>query len=98
MRTLLPIALFLVLAGSPGAASLLAGSAPSFAAARSYPTQADPRAIAIGDLNGDGEPDLATANYLANTVSVLLNRGDGSFRAKLEYATARAPPRSRSAI
>jgi hypothetical protein len=34
----------------------------------------NPEAIAIADLNGDGRPDVATANYTANTVSVLLNR------------------------
>ena len=34
----------------------------------------DPRSVAIGDLNGDGKPDLATANCLADTVSVLINR------------------------
>jgi hypothetical protein len=28
---------------------------------------------AIGDLNGDGEVDLATSNDLPNTVSVLIN-------------------------
>lgn len=27
----------------------------------------------IGDLNGDGKPELATANLFANSVSVLLN-------------------------
>ena len=44
-----------------------------------------PCSVAIGDLNGDGKPDLATANDDANTVSVLLNRGDGSFEAKRDY-------------
>jgi hypothetical protein len=39
-------------------------------------------------VNGDGKPDLVTANgHPANTVSVLLNLGDGSFRAKLDYPT-----------
>jgi hypothetical protein len=45
----------------------------------------------MGDLNGDGKPDLATANYYANSVSVLPNRGDGSFEARLDYATGNAP-------
>ena len=50
-----------------------------------------------GDLNGDGKPDLATANAVADSVSVLINRGDGSFQAKIDYATGRGPRRSRSA-
>src|SRR5207302_1140637 len=32
-----------------------------------------PIAVAVGDFNGDGEPDLATANEGASTVSALLN-------------------------
>ena len=53
-----------------------------------------PYSVAIGDLNGDGKPDLATANLATvtlNTVSVLLNRGDGSFQAKRDYRTGGGP-------
>ncbi len=32
-----------------------------------------------------GEPDLAVANFGANTVSVLLNAGNGTFAAKVDY-------------
>jgi hypothetical protein len=35
-------------------------------------------AVAIGDMNGDGLLDVATANTYANTVSVLLNQSAGS--------------------
>src|SRR5262249_39493142 len=34
---------------------------------------------AVADFNGDGVPDLAVANALSPSVSVLLNRGDGTF-------------------
>jgi hypothetical protein len=78
-----------------GVAALFAASAPSFAAARSYATGRAPCWVALGDLNGDRKPDLATANGVlgvgANTVSVLLNRGDGSFQAKLDYRTGAGP-------
>ena len=47
--------------------------------------------MGIADLNGDGSPDLATANNHDNTVSVLLNRGDGSFEAAREYRTGSGP-------
>jgi hypothetical protein len=73
-----------------GLVASFATSAPSFAAPRSYATGGDPVSVAIGDLNGDGKPDLATAND-ANTVSVLLNSGDGSFQAKLDYETGGGP-------
>ena len=50
-----------------------------------------PASVAIGDLNGDGKPDLATANATADTVSVLLNRGNGTFAPRLDYPTGGAP-------
>jgi hypothetical protein len=59
----------------------------TFKPRRDYPTGAGPVSVAVGDLNGDGEPDLATANTDAGSVSVLLNGGDGSFRVSHEYAT-----------
>jgi hypothetical protein len=37
--------------------------------------------IASGDLNGDGKLDVVVANYAADTVSVLLGKGDGSLKA-----------------
>src|SRR5439155_893700 len=37
------------------------------------------------DVNGDGRPDLVTANYFDNTVSVLLGNGDGSFQTQQSF-------------
>lgn len=41
-----------------------------------------PAAIAIGDFNGDGLPDVVTANQDSNDVSLLLNNGNGVFTAQ----------------
>lgn len=38
-----------------------------------------PIALAVGDVDGDGDLDLLTANQAANTVSVRLNNGNGMF-------------------
>ena len=38
-----------------------------------------PRAVAVGDFNGDGIPDLAVTNYGSKTVSILLGDGSGGF-------------------
>ena len=38
-----------------------------------------PYAIAVADLNGDGKLDLSVANYLDNTLTILLGNGDGTF-------------------
>jgi FG-GAP-like repeat/PASTA domain/FG-GAP repeat len=96
VKKLVAFTCVLVLGGSLGVGALFASSAPSFAAARSYPTGRLPSSIAIGDLNGDDLPDLATANAgneerPGNTVSVLQNRGDGTFRAKRDYRTGAFP-------
>ena len=45
----------------------------SFRARLDYRTGLRPDSVAIGDLNGDGKPDLATANHNASSVSVLIN-------------------------
>ena len=59
-----------------------------FGPARTYRIGYDSNAVAIGDLSGDGKPDLATAN--GEDVSVLINRGGGGFAKSVDYA-ARQP-------
>ncbi|HEX7964620.1 MAG TPA: VCBS repeat-containing protein [Gammaproteobacteria bacterium] len=44
-----------------------------------------PASLTAADLNGDGFVDIVTAGGSAGTVSVLLNRGDGSFAAPVSY-------------
>src|SRR4051812_18453727 len=46
-----------------------------------------PQRVLATDLNGDGNPDLASID--ASTVSVLLGKGTGSFRKRASYRTAR---------
>jgi hypothetical protein len=55
-----------------------------------YSLSTFPAYVAIGDLNGDGKPDLAVALFGSqnNVVSVLLNNGDGTFSAPVNYPTA----------
>ncbi len=66
----------------------------SFAAKTDFPTGNSPRSVAIGDLDGDGKPDLATANANSNNVSVLRNTGSSgtvSFAAKTDFTTGDFP-------
>jgi hypothetical protein len=58
---------------------------------KSYPVGAGPSQLIVADFNGDHIPDLATVNTNANTVSILINNGDGTFRPQLEFATGPAP-------
>ena len=52
-----------------------------------YSLGREPWDVAVEDLNGDGKLDIATGN--PNTVSILLNAGDGTFGAAHEYPAGR---------
>ena len=51
------------------------------------PAQAGPRPWdgTSGDLSGDGKLDAVVADYAADTISVLLGKGNGSFAAPVDY-------------
>src|SRR6266545_948201 len=60
-------------------------SAPNFAAAGLFIAGNQPVAVAVGDLNGDGKPDLAVANKFSADFSVLLGQGNGTFLDATNY-------------
>jgi Calx-beta domain/FG-GAP-like repeat len=61
--------------------------AGGFLASGPYGVGPAPGAVAVGDFNSDGKPDLAIANADHSFVSVLLNDGTGGFQAPVDYAT-----------
>jgi hypothetical protein len=46
-----------------------------------------PHSVAVGDFNGDGLEDLATANSGTTSVSLLPGNGDGSFQSAVNFAS-----------
>jgi hypothetical protein len=70
---------------------LLGNGDGTFEPKRDYRTGVNPCSVVIGDLNGDGALDLATADAGGNTVSVLLGTGNGRFGAARSYPTGRVP-------
>ena len=54
-----------------------------------------PNSVAVGDFNGDGTPDLVVANIgdqtTPGTVSVLINKQNGTFKSAVNYPAGSAP-------
>ena len=58
---------------------------------KSYGVGLNPVFIVSGDLDGSGHPDLVVVNSGSGTISVLLNRGDGTFRDAVNYDADLSP-------
>ena len=82
--------------------SILLNTTPSGAAAATFaaPLQLSlppsDRSLAVGDLDGDGRPDLALANFDASSLSILLNTTPpgalvASFTTNTDFATDEFP-------
>ncbi|MBO0697125.1 MAG: VCBS repeat-containing protein, partial [Zavarzinella sp.] len=73
-----------------GTVSVLRGNGNgTFQPAVSSPTGGNPSSVAVGDFNGDGKMDVATAN--GADVSVLIGNGDGTFRAPTSITVGDSP-------
>jgi len=73
---------------------LLGNGDGTFATQVTYPTGVGPIAVATGafqSVAGDDNLDLAIANQTANTVSILIGNGDGTFQPKTDIATGSQP-------
>ena len=86
------VANYLEYVASTSSVSVLLGKGDgTFAAKTDYPVGDGAYALALGDVDGDGDLDIVTANDQAGTVSVLLGKGDGTFAAKADYPTGSGP-------
>jgi hypothetical protein len=63
----------------------------TFAPSLNYPVGNNPFGVAAADFNRDGKPDLAVVNQASNTISVLLNIGNGTFGTATTYPTGPSP-------
>ncbi|MBI3657059.1 MAG: VCBS repeat-containing protein, partial [Acidobacteria bacterium] len=58
---------------------------------RKFSAGYDPASVAVADFNVDNIPDIVTANFGSNDVSVLLGNGDGTFQVEQRFATGESP-------
>ncbi len=71
--------------------------ASSFANKVDFATGPSPSALTVGDLDGDGKPELVTSNYGGNSASILRNTSSsgsidaGSFATKVDLPTGDTP-------
>ena len=62
-----------------------------FQSVAAFATGTQPTSVALGDVNGDGKPDLAVTNQIDNTLSLLLGNGDGTFQPQQTFDAGYSP-------
>jgi hypothetical protein len=70
---------------------LLGNGDGAFRSYRLYPAGDTPVAVASGDFNNDGYPDLVAVNSVDSSVSVLLGNGDGTYQSQTTYSVGNNP-------
>jgi hypothetical protein len=70
---------------------LLSSAIAAFGAQQTFPTGANPLALAVADVNRDGKPDLVVANNTDGNVGVLLGDGTGSFANQVTFNSGPEP-------
>ena len=81
----------LVAANAAGVSVTMGNGDGTFGQPVTYPVGDQPVAVATGDFNNDGRPDIAVVNQADNTVSVLVNSGSGVFSAAATFPTGNGP-------
>src|SRR6266571_3784953 len=76
----------------PGSVAVLLGNGDgTFRSPAKFQAGAGPLALAVADINRDGNLDLVTVNERSGSVSTLLGRGDGSFQIQREVFIGQSP-------
>ncbi|MCX6273010.1 MAG: FG-GAP-like repeat-containing protein [Bacteroidetes bacterium] len=74
--------------------NLTAAGVMAFAPKVTFTTGSSPYGLTVGDLDGDGKPDLAVSNYNGSSMSIFRNTstpGNISFEPKIDMATGTVP-------
>ncbi len=68
-----------------------AAGAAAFSDPTTFGVGPSPQSVAVGEFNGDADPDLAVVNQLSNNVSVLLGAAGGAFTGPTDFAVGITP-------
>ena len=67
---------------------------PYFLSSGSYLTGREPNSVVVADFNSDKKLDLAVANLMSDTVSILLGKGNGYFSQAKSFSAVGGYPSS----
>ena len=82
----------IVVVGQSQMLVLLGDGKGGFRPGTPVPAGSSPSAMAIGDMNGDGRPDVMIANHETDYVTLLLNEGAGRFASRALHLHSRPHP------